>query len=63
MTEEEKIHFLKNVIPFTSLDDSDQKVVAGTMKITSFAPKTTIIRQENSGTSFYIIHSGLVKFH
>ncbi|MBP1734509.1 MAG: nucleotidyltransferase family protein [Deltaproteobacteria bacterium] len=61
MTEEEKIHFLKNVIPFTSLDDSDLKVVAGTMKITSFAPKTTIIRQENSGTSFYIIHSGLVK--
>ncbi len=61
MTEEEKTQFLKNVIPFTSLDDADLKDIAGTMKVACFSPKTTIIRQGNPGTSFYIIHSGLVK--
>lgn len=61
MTEEEKTQFLKNVIPFTSLDDADLKDIVGTMKVTSFSPKAAIIRQGNPGTSFYIIHSGLVK--
>lgn len=61
MTEEEKTRFLKNVIPFLSLDDSDLKDVSKTMKVTNFSPQASIICQGSRGTSFYIIHSGLVK--
>ncbi len=61
MTEEEKVQFLKNVMPFTSLNDTNLKDISGTMKMTSFSPKTTIISQGSPGRSFFIIHSGLVK--
>ena len=61
MREEEKIHFLKNISPFSSLGHTDLVDIAGTMEVASFPPKATIISKGSSGTSFYIISSGLVK--
>ena len=43
MREEEKIHFLKNISPFSSLGHTDLVDIAGTMEVASFAPKATII--------------------
>ena len=61
MTEEDKITFLKNIIPFSSLDDADLREIAGTMELKKFPPNEGIIRQGAQGKNFYIIHSGLVK--
>ncbi len=61
MTGEEKIHFLRNIIPFSSLKDTDLIDIAGTLEVTDFSPKTVIIRRGDPGKSFYIIHTGLVK--
>ncbi len=61
MTGEEKIHFLRNIIPFSSLKDADLIDIAGTLEVTDFSPKTVIIRRGDPGKSFYIIHTGLVK--
>jgi len=61
MTEEDKINFLKNIIPFKSLDDADLREIADTMEIENFSPRESIISQGSQGKNFYIIHSGLVK--
>ena len=61
MTEEDKIKFLKNIVPFMSLDDADLQEIAGTVDLSNFPPKEIIIRQGTQGTNFYVIHSGLVK--
>lgn len=61
MTEEDKITFLKNIVPFTSLDDADLTEIARTMEPVKFPPKKIIISQGARGTHFYVIHSGLVK--
>jgi len=61
MTDKDKINFLKNIAPFTSLDDADLQEIGGTMELSNFPPKEIIVRQGTQGTDFYIIHSGLVK--
>lgn len=61
MKEEDKIIFLKNIVPFSSLDDTDLQEISKTMVLKKFPPKETIISQGVQGTNFYIIHSGLVK--
>ena len=61
MTEEDKIKFLKNIAPFTSLNDADFQEIVKTMEFKKFPPKENIIRQGAQGTNFYVIHSGLVK--
>ena len=61
MTNKDKTNFLKNIVPFTSLDDADLQEIAGTMNLSNFPPKEIIIRQGTQGTNFYVIHSGLVK--
>jgi CRP-like cAMP-binding protein len=61
MTDKDKINFLKNIAPFTSLDDADLQEIAETMELSNFPPKEIIIRQGTQVTNFYVIHSGLVK--
>lgn len=61
MTKEDKLVFLKNIIPFSSLDEVDLREIADTMEYKTFSPQEGIIRQGSQGTHFYIIQSGLVQ--
>lgn len=61
MTKEDKVAFLKNIAPFSRLDDEDLQEIAETLELKKFRPMDIIVRQGTQETDFSIIYSGLIK--
>jgi CBS domain-containing protein len=59
--ESEKLTFLRNIIPFSTLSDAALEEITGTMSWRTFPPDQLIIAQGVKGTHFYLIRSGLTK--
>ncbi len=61
MKEDEKIPFLRDCMPFSSLSESELGQIAATMAWKEFPSDEIVIRQGVRGTHFFLIGSGLVK--
>ena len=60
---ESKQRFLKDILPFNSLNETELAEIAKTMEWKSFATGEVIIKQGTPGERFYLIRSGLVKVY
>jgi len=60
-TPEDKASFLKNTLPFNSLEDPEREEISKGMHWERFSPGDVIIRQGAQGSTFYVIRSGLVR--
>ncbi len=60
---EDKASFLRNTLPFNSLEDTEREEISKGMDWKRFSPGDVIIKQGLQGNAFYVIKSGLVKVY
>jgi len=57
----DKASFLRNTLPFNSLEDTEREEISKGMHWERFSPGDVIIKQGAQGSTFYVIRSGLVR--